>query len=564
MVDTDPDTSQTELKGRLQKLMLLRLLFVSVLLGVSIFLQIKKTETYFGDIQTFHYLLIAIVYLLTFVYIVLFKTFKELSRQAYLQLVLDSFFITAIIYATGGIGSIFSFLYILNIINASIILYRKGGMIIASSCSILYGLLLDLHYYGVIDPPGLTHDYPFEYQPSNIFFIILVNIAAFYIVAFLSSFPSEQAKKSRAELKEKEEDISKLEALNEWILSSIASGLIVTDDQKKIIRFNPAAEKIFSLAGSDISGKKISDILKLSNGSLETPGLIDQSVPGAPHSYSDIKYKNRLGETLSLRLSKSPLIIPDTGQKGNILLFQDVTEMKRIEKEIKRIEGLALVGELAAGIAHEIRNPMASISGSIQMLKEEMDTSEVNKRLMGIILREIDRLNHLINDFLKFARPKPFEMRQFHLNELITESLELIKNSGRWKKNIFLKTDLIGDDLMVSDPEQIRQVIWNILLNAADALPERGFLHITTKKVNGEGADGTMQDMIEILFRDSGKGFSAKALVHMFSPFFTTKEGGSGLGLAMVKQIVEGLKGTISGRNHPEGGAEIIVRLKVQ
>jgi two-component system sensor histidine kinase PilS (NtrC family) len=145
--------------------------------------------------------------------IILFKTFKDLARQAYLQLLLDSFFITAIIYATGGIGSIFSFLYILNIINASIILYRKGGMIIASSCSILYGLLLDLHYYGIIDPPGQGREYPFEYQPSNIFFIILVNIAAFYIVAFLSSFPSEQAKKSRAELREKEEDISKLEAL---------------------------------------------------------------------------------------------------------------------------------------------------------------------------------------------------------------------------------------------------------------------------------------------------------------------------------------------------------------
>jgi two-component system sensor histidine kinase PilS (NtrC family) len=127
-----------------------------------------------------------------------------------------------------------------------------------------------------------------------------------------------------------------------------------------------------------------------------------------------------------------------------------------------------------------------------------------------------------------------------------------------------LKSDLSVDDLMLSDPEQIRQVIWNILLNAADALPERGFLHITTRKVKGEGPDGLMQDMIEIVFRDSGKGFSEKALVHMFSPFFTTKEGGSGLGLAMVKQIVEGLKGNISGRNHPEGGAEIIVRLKVQ
>jgi two-component system, NtrC family, sensor histidine kinase PilS len=564
MVNADFNTSQIELKGRLQKLMLLRLLFVSVLLGVSIFLQVGKTETYFGDIQTSHYVLIAIVYLLTFVYIIFFKRSKELVKQAYLQLILDSFFITAIIYATGGIGSIFSFLYILNIINASIILYRKGGMVVASSCSILYGLLLDLHYYGFIDPLGPGHDYPFEYQASNIFFIIVVNIAAFYIVAFLSSFPSEQAKKSRAELREKEDDISKLEALNAWILSSITSGLIVIDDQKKIIQFNPAAEKIFSFSGKNITGKNVSDILPLVNGYFENNRMEDKTDAENVQNYNDINYRNIMGDTLSLRFSMSPLIVPDTDKKGNILLFQDVTEMKRIEKEIKRIEGLALVGELAAGIAHEIRNPMASISGSIQMLKEGMDTDEVSKRLMGIILREIDRLNHLINDFLKFARPKPFEMRKFHLNELITESLELIRNSSRWKKNIILKTDLDKEDLMVSDPEQIRQVIWNILLNAADALPEKGFLHITTRKVMNDSPDGTMQDMIEIVFRDSGKGFSGKALVHMFSPFFTTKEGGSGLGLAMVKQIVEGLKGSISGRNHPEGGAEIIVRLKVQ
>ncbi|NLA75623.1 MAG: PAS domain S-box protein, partial [Deltaproteobacteria bacterium] len=514
MVETDLNNSQTELKKRLQKLMLLRLLFVSLLLGVSVFLQARETKTYFGDIQTSHYLLIGAVYLLTFIYIILITFFKNYSRQAYLQLILDSFFITAVIYSTGGIGSIFSFLYVLNIINGSFILYRKGGMTLASSCSILYGLLLDLHYFGIIEPLGSSLDYPFEYQASTIFYIIVVNILAFYIVAFLSSLPSEQAKKSRDELRVKEDDISKLEALNEWILSSIGSGLIVTDDQKRIIRLNPAAEMIFSLTGSDITGKKVSDIVNLPGIPFEPADLEIKTLPETPYNYSDNDYKNNMGDTLSLRVSMSPLIIPDTEQKGSIFLFQDVTGMKRIEKEIKRIEGLALVGELAAGIAHEIRNPMASISGSIQVLKEEMNANDVNARLMEIILREIDRLNRLINDFLRFARPKPFEMRKFHLNELITESLELIKNSSRWKKNIFLRSSLDSDDMMLSDPEQIRQVIWYILLNAADALPERGFLHITTRKIKREGHDETTGDMIELVFRDSGKGFTPKALVH--------------------------------------------------
>lgn len=437
MVDIDLKSSQPELAGRLQNLMLLRLLFISVLLGASVFLQVRQAKTYFGDIQTTHFFLIAFVYFLTFVYILLFTTLKNYSRQAYIQLFIDSIFITAIIYSTGGIGSIFSFLYILNIINASIILYRKGGMIIASSCSILYGLLLDLHYYGVLQPPGNSWEYTSDYQASNIFYIILVNIAAFYIVAFLSSMPSEQARKSRAELKE-------------------------------------------------------------------------------------------------------------------------------IEKEIKKVEGLALVGELAAGIAHEIRNPLASISGSIQMLNEGLDTDEVNKRLMAIILREIDRLNHLINDFLKYARPKPFELREFDLNQLIIESLELLKNSGKWHSDIKLETNLETSEMLVSDAEQVRQVIWNVLLNAVDAIHEKGILFVGTKSVTSNNALEKELDMIEVTVRDSGDGFSERALENMFTPFFTTKEEGSGLGLAVVKQIVEGLKGRVYGRNHPDGGAEIRVLLKKQ
>ena len=562
MVDIDLKNSQSELAGKLQKLMLLRLLFISALLGASVFLQVRQTKTYFGDIQTTHYFLIATVYFLTFVYIILFTTLKNLVRQAYLQLLADSFFITAIIYSTGGINSIFSFLYILTIINASLILYRKGGMIVASSCSILYGLLLDLHFYNVIQPLGSNWEFSFEYRASNILYIIVVNIAAFYIVAFLSSLPSEQARKSREELKEKEDDISKLEALNKWIISSITSGLIAVDEQKKIILFNPAAEKIFGLAAVGVTGRRIPDILPSIDGYISDQPGDGMIITAKSNSIRDIEYLNKNSDSLSLRFSMSPLIIPDIDKKGNILLFQDITEMKEIEREMKKVEGLALVGELAAGIAHEIRNPMASISGSIQMLRESMDTDDVSRRLMDIILREADRLNSLINDFLKYARPKPFEIRQFSLNQLITESLDLLKNSSIWNKNIELKIDLDSMDSIESDPEQIRQVIWNILINAAEAMPEGGALHIATRSVAISDSMKKESDMVEITVRDSGGGFTEKALDQMFSPFFTTKEEGSGLGLAIVKQIIEGLKGNINGRNHPDGGAEISVLLK--
>ena len=561
MVNPDLNIPQVEMSGRLQKLMFLRVLFVSLLLGASIFIQVKETKTYFGDIQTSHYFLIATIYFLTIIYIILLKYLKNLSKLAYFQLLVDTIFITAIIYTTGGIESIFSFLYILTIINGSIILYRKGGMIIASSSSILYGLLLDLHYYDVIHPFGSRLSYPFEYQSAYIFYIIVVNIAAFYLVSFLSSYPSEQARKSRVELRVKQHDIIKLEALNEWIIRSITSGLITLDSQYRIILFNPAAEEIFNIKANRAIGSKILDILPFLNSHLGNGAGFDQKTKKS-YPFIDLPYLRPDGKSIFLRFSISPLNIPEGDQKGQILFFQDMTEMKQIEDEMKKVEGLALVGELAAGIAHEIRNPMASISGSIQMLKEGLTEDDVNNRLMDITLREINRLNNLVNDFLLFARPKQASLREFDLNQLIIESLELFKKSENWTEKMRIETDFHGPVNLESDPEKIRQVLWNLFLNAGDAMPNGGSLYIDTDMVDGQEFLESRQKMVKISVRDTGEGFTKKALNHLFTPFFTTKEVGSGLGLATVKRVVEGLKGEVYGKNHPHGGAEITIFLR--
>jgi len=539
--------------------MLLRLLFVSILLGASILLQTRQTRIYFGEIQTSHYFLIATIYFLTFIYLILFKTLKNYIRQAYLQLLGDTVFITAIIYSTGGIDSFFSFLYILTIINASIMLYRKGGMIIATSSSLLYGLLLDFHYYNVINPIGERLNFYGSTQGVNIVYLTIVNIGAFYLVAFLSSYPSEQARKSSVELKAKEDDIIKLEALNDWIIRSIASGLISLDAQNRIILFNPAAEKIFGLKAEHAVGTLITDTLPFLKEHLDKmpDAMVDED---AKHGVVDLQITGNQGKTSFLQLFISPLRMPEGDKKGQILIFQDVTKIRQIEEEMKKVEGLALTGELAAGIAHEIRNPMASISGSIQILKDDLEKDAVNKRLMDIILREINRLNDLVNDFLLFARPKPVDLREFSLNQLILESVELFKNSARWNKKIYIKLEIEGQIDIVSDPDQIRQVLWNILLNAADAVSGGGDIHICA----GISEDGPEffepgQKMVKIIVRDTGKGFSENTISCIFTPFYTTKEGGSGLGLAIVSRIVTGLKGKVSGRNHPEGGAEITI-----
>jgi two-component system sensor histidine kinase PilS (NtrC family) len=562
MIDPDLKIPQSELSGRLQKLMFLRVLIVSFLLGASVFLQVKETQTYFGDIQTFHYLFITAIYVLTFVYIVLLKRQKNLSKLAYSQLLMDTVLITAIIYATGGIESIFSFLYILTIINASIMLYRKGGMIIASSSSILYGGLLDLHYFNLIEPFGSRLAlFPVEDQRFYIFYMIVVNIAAFYLVAFLSSYLSEQTRKSRVELKAKQDDFIQLEALNERIIRSIMSGLITLDDQNRVILFNPAAEDIFAVKSDQAIGRKMTDMLPLLDEYLGDGKGPSSQLSKNPHQFIDLPYLRGDGERIFLRFSISPLRLPDGDQKGRILFFQDMTEVKLIEEEMKKVEGLALIGELAAGIAHEIRNPMASISGSIQMLKEGLDKDDVNSRLMDIMLREVTRLNHLVNDFLLFARPKPLDLQEFDLSQLTTESLELFKNSGNWTGKLRVETDFKRDIMLESDPEQIKQVLWNLFLNASEAMPNGGVVRVSADLVESRDASEPGQKMVKISVKDSGQGFSKKALSHLFTPFFTTKEGGSGLGLATVKRIVEGLKGKVRGENHPEGGAEITILL---
>jgi two-component system sensor histidine kinase PilS (NtrC family) len=561
MVKPNLQIPHSELKGRLQALMLMRVLFVSLLLGASIFIQVKETQTYFGYIQTSHYLLIAAIYFLTFVYAIVFKYSRKLLWFAYAQLLIDTLFVTAIIYSTGGIESIFSFLYILTIITGSIIVYRKGGMIIASSSSILYGLLLDLHYYGVIHPLGRLEGVMVRYQSPYIFFLILVNIAGFYLVAFLSSYLSEQARTSRVELKAKQVDIDKLEILNETIINNITSGLIALDGQNKIILFNPAAEEIFGIKAFQASGRQIEQALpalKQYLPNLQTPPL---AAAKKPPPFIDLPYLKPNGDKIHLRLSISPLQLSWVDQEGSILVFQNMNEIIQIEEEMKKVEGLALVGELAAGIAHEIRNPMASISGSIQMLRDGLKEDDVNRRLMDIISREIGRLNRLVNNFLLFARPKRANIKEFDLNQLILESLELFKNSQHWTGKMKALTDFRDPISMESDPEQIKQVLWNLFLNACEAMPDGGAFHVTTDlRSNGSQAD---QTRVNIAVRDTGKGFDASVLKQIFTPFFTTKEEGSGLGLAIVKRIMQGLQGEVYGSNHPKGGAEINIILPV-
>lgn len=556
-----PGYSDSDLKKRLHTLMFLRVLFVSVILSALIIIRFRETHVYISDGQNAPYILLAVMYFTNIVYIFLIKYLGRIRLQAYFQLFFDTLFITFFIYSTGGIDSIFSFLFILNIISGSIIFSRKGGILIASAGSILYGLMLDLHYYGLIHPIGSRINYTSDsYNSAFLFYTILVNMAAFYLVGYLSGFLAEQTKRSRAKLKEARLDLNKLEILHESIINSITSGLVVLDDKERVILFNPTAEKILGIHTHQISGLMLASALPALQQPVQGVAEMRSSVNMPP--FTDILYHKPDGENIYLRLSISPLRYVSTEKGGKIIVFQDVTEIKRVEENMKKVEGLALVGEMAAGIAHEIRNPMASISGSIQVLKEGLAWDSTESQLMAIVSREIDRLNQLVSDFLLFARPKETELRTIDLNQVITESLALFKNGPRWNENVSVLTHFMDSVTIESDPDQIKQVLWNLFLNACDAMPDGGILDIGTKWVS-ETPESTNKS-VSIVIHDTGDGFDPIALPKLFTPFFTTKEGGSGLGLATVKRIIDQLQGRISGRNHPDGGAEIAIILPME
>ena len=557
MIDQSRSDKDSELQKRLHTLMFLRVLFVSVILGALILIRFRETHADAGNVQAAPYILLAVIYFTNIIYIFLIKYFGRIRLQAYFQLFFDTVFITVFIYTTGGVDSLFSFLFILNIFSGGIIFSRKGGILVASASSILYGLMLDLHYYGLIHPIGARTDFSAEsYDSAFLFYTILVNMAAFYLVGYLSGFLAEQTKKSQAELKETQLDLNKLEVLHESIINSITSGLIVLDDEERVILFNPTAEKILDVHSGQISGLTLGAAFPALEAHFQR---VMKMRPSANMPlFTDTIYHKPNGGKIFLRLSISPLRYGSTDKAGTILILQDVTEIKRIEENMKKVEELALVGEMAAGIAHEIRNPMASISGSIEVLKEGNWDSTQN-RLMTIVSREVDRLDKLINDFLLFARPKKSRLQTFDLNRIISESLKLFKNGQHWNENIRVMKHFKGSLMIESDQNQIRQVLWNLFLNASDAMASGGTLHVTTGWV-AERPGSTCKD-VSIVVRDTGDGFAPGFLPRLFTPFFTTKDGGSGLGLATVKRIVDQLHGTVSGNNHPDGGAEIVIIL---
>ena len=528
-----------ELLFKIKSLMVLRVVVISVFLGTIIIFKIKSGQIPFIVPVT---ILIATTYLLTIIYSVLLKLIKNLRFLCYLQLIGDILVETGVIYISGGIESPFAFLFILSIIASSIILYRRGGYIIASLSSILYGTLVNLEFYNILHP--LTFDSSsVNISPigETVIYTLFLNISAFFLVAFLSGYLSEKLKRTGEELEEKSEDLIQLKTFHESVVTNMGSGLMTADLNGRIVSFNLAAEVITGYKFYDVRGRYHSEFFNIPLLKGDFNSLTDN-----PVRMEDI-FIRKDGINIHIGMNISPLKDDKNNVRGIICVFQDLTTIKEMKEKVIKNEKLAAIGRISAGIAHEIRNPLASISGSIQVLKDELSLHDPNIKLMDIILRETERLNSIITQFLIYASPYKKNLQTCNIKELITETITLLKNSKEYPSNLNIDTSFKNNGITINaDSKQIKQVIWNLCLNSIQAMNKGGRMTISVNPPYPPLVKGGEGGFVDIIIKDTGAGISETDLQKIFDPFFTTKEEGTGLGLSTVQKIIEGHNGSIN------------------
>ncbi len=546
--------------------MLGRMIILTLLLAITFLFQISEKKSFFIPMTNHFYYFIVLFYLVTIVCAIFLKKVRDIYRYASFQIAVDHLFITALIYFTGGKESFFPIAYIFTIIGSSMIFYKRGALLSASLSSLLYGLLLLLQLHQWINPLGQLP----PYDAGQIFYSLIIYMATFYIVAFLSGVISEELKKKKKELIQKQVDYNQLETFNRNIIQSLDSGLLTIDLSGKINFLNRTAEKILNRNGEELKYTSIFDLFPNIHDVLEQIKK-KLSKPSSDYQRYETLLTNHPNKNIYLGFSISPLTNPEGSLIGHTLIFQDITNFKEMEEQVKRVDKMAAVGVLAAGMAHEIRNPLASLSGSIQMLKSELSLDHQQQHLMEITLRESERLNALITDFLLFAQPPQTHKIIFPIGRIIDETIELFLHSPSFHDGIRILRPNNNEEIQTSiDPDQIKQVFWNLFINAAQAMPNGGEIRVQRKKGNAweipslpaslklEG-----KEWMKISITDSGNGIATEEKEKIFEPFFTTKENGTGLGLSIVHKIIENHNGLIKVESELGRGSNFTIFLPV-
>ncbi len=529
----DRSASQT-IKDKLLVLMVLRAVLAFVFLGVGIWFQLRD---YYFTAPLYYpiHLMVVTIGVLTIIYGLLHKRTERVVQFAYLQISIDLLLITVAIFITGGTESYFSILYFISVIGASMILGRRGGFYAAFVSSVLFALMMSMDLYRILPQQFKVFYYSTEVPAwSFVMTTMATHAIGLFTVAYLTGRYVEKATQMEKRLEEREVDLGRLETLNKTVVENIPAGIMTIDKEGRITSFNRAA--------TSITGYELRDVYLQSVYEIFPSLLTARPWPVIEVARPEKIVKTKDGRDICLGFTVS---FGEAGEVTNIIIFQDLTELKFMEEQLRRDDRLKALGELSAAIAHEVRNPLASISGSIQMLSQDMDFSGDKKQLMGIVLKETDRLNRLITDFLLFAKPaSTSEKAYIDIGSVISETIKVFSNSAQ-AQGINLDVRLDNSLFVEADERQLSQVFWNLFINAAIAMDGKGSLFISTETAESDKRARNTGEMVRITVSDTGVGIAKDDMGKIFDPFFSTRDGGTGMGLALVHRMIEEHGGTI-------------------
>jgi two-component system, NtrC family, sensor histidine kinase PilS len=536
---------QRTMRRRLAVLIAVRLVVATVLLGSAVVVQLREPEA--TSVNPFFFL-IGLTYVVSLGFIGSLRFVDRFPWLTDVHFAIDAVLVSAAVFLTGGVQSLFTILYMLPIVAASSMQSRRGGLQLAGfSTILLVGVVLAqyLHAYGYLELPrpiSISTALP-GMQIAQ--FTVALNAFGLFGVALLSGSLAERVRVGEAQLEQATEEIADLQAFNQYVLDNLVSGLATADADNNLMTFNRSAMLITGRHGALPIGEPAAAVLQLP---VAFGANISQDLARVRSMRIDYIYQHLDGRMMDIGLSVAGLPLPD-GSRGYIYTFQDVTDVKRFEQNARLQQRLAAVGEMAAGIAHEIRNPLASMSGSMQMLKEELPLSGDQAQLMDIVLKESERLNQTIKSFLAYARPQRFSPQKLDLRPLVHETAMLLRNSTDIEATHRIEVEQSEAPVMIdADEAQIRQIIWNLATNGLRAMPDGGTLRlIAVHEVAGS-------DLAVLRVEDEGVGIPPEEVEKIFQPFRGSFGKGTGLGLAIVHRIVTDYDGHIEVKPRPGRG----------
>ncbi len=477
-------------------------------------------------------------YTVSLFYLVLLSFWHEHRLQASLQVLTDLILVSFVVHETGGWDSSLNFLYPLAIIVAGILLPRVWAQLVAALAFILYGTVLELNYYGLVHSYCTTHP-----ELKVLQGIIFVNLFAYLAVAYLAGLLVAKLREARVELKDTSGALEDLQILHENIIQSISSGLITTGLDGRITLVNNAALKLLERTPDQLLGKAVKDL------------FLDALPNAESQTHAEVRFDPVGTFRKTVRVRVAALHGSERGALGYVYALDDLTEIRRLEREVRMQDRLAAVGRLAAAIAHEIRNPLTSIAGSVSMLSGIPEMSEEHRHLLEIVTRESQRLNGIITDFLAYSRGKQYHFDKADLVRLLQDTLTLMRNRMTAENTgITIESRFaVPEAWVLADGDKIKQVFWNFGENAVRAMRDGGTLRVSIERLG---------DDWQVSFADTGTGMTPQQTEKIFEPFQSNFEGGTGLGLAVVYQIVQAHEGKVWARSKPGQGTTFVLRLR--